>query len=271
MLSTRRALFAGILLAAAGAAGLGKEEGAASRSGAVQSWAAPAEEKLFDGYTVRVNGQAVPVYACRVSAMPFNQVWPGYQRPLDQTELAGFAYWGMSGPVRVEVISKRPFKSVAVRPGGAGHPACRERPAHHLRAFRPGPVYGGAGRAASGPAPVRRSARGARRPNRAPRMCSISVRGCTGRARSCSRAGRRCMWRAGRWSTRPSRGAGSGERGFWGGASSIPASSRAGGRRLHSPRGLVRGESRGRDHPRLGLVRLERLRLPRSRRSRGSS
>jgi hypothetical protein len=113
-------LFAGILLAAAAAAGLGKEEGPASRSGAVVSWAAPAEEKLFDGYTVRVNGQAVPVYVCRVSAMPFNQVWPGYQRPLDQTELAGFAYWGMSGPVRVEVISTRPFKSVAVRPTPRG-------------------------------------------------------------------------------------------------------------------------------------------------------
>lgn len=88
--------------------------------GGVVSWPAPAGEKLFEDYTLRVNGQAVPVYVCRVSAVPFNQVWPGYQRPLDQTELAGFAYWEMSGPVQVEVNAKRLFKSVAVRPISRG-------------------------------------------------------------------------------------------------------------------------------------------------------
>ena len=80
-------------------------------------WAAPPGERLCEDYTLRVNGQPVPVYACRVSAVPFNQVWPGYQRPVDQTELAGFAHWGMSGPVSVEIISKRPFTNVVVRPG----------------------------------------------------------------------------------------------------------------------------------------------------------
>jgi hypothetical protein len=92
----------------------------AKSQGGVVSWAAPAGEKLFEDYTLRVNGQAVPVYACRISAMPVNQVWPGYQRPLDQTELAGHAYWGMSGAVQVEVTSKRPFQSVAVRPTSRG-------------------------------------------------------------------------------------------------------------------------------------------------------
>ncbi len=95
---------------------------------AIVTWPAPAGEKLSEDYTLRVNGQAVPVYICRVSAMPFNQVWPGYQRPLDQTELAGFAYWGMSGPVTVEVTSNRPFKSVAVRPSSRGiHPVIEGR------------------------------------------------------------------------------------------------------------------------------------------------
>jgi len=113
-----------MLLAITWDAGLGlhaaRKEGVRSAGPAVVSWAAPAGEKLFEDYSLRVNGQAVPVYTCRVSAMPFNQVWPGYQRPLDQTELAGFAYWSMSGPVKVEVISKRPFKSVAVRPTSRG-------------------------------------------------------------------------------------------------------------------------------------------------------
>lgn len=79
-------------------------------------WAAPPGETLCEDYALRVNGQPVPVYSCRVSAVPFNQVWPGYQRPIDQTELAGFAHWGMSGPVSVEIISKRSFTNAFVRP-----------------------------------------------------------------------------------------------------------------------------------------------------------
>jgi hypothetical protein len=80
-------------------------------------WAAPPGEKLCEDYVLRVNGQPVPVYSCRVSAVPFNQVWPGYQRPVDQAEFAGFAHWGMSGPVAVEIISKRSFTNAVVRPG----------------------------------------------------------------------------------------------------------------------------------------------------------
>ena len=68
------------------------------------SWPAPPGEALSEHYELTVNGQAVPVHACRVSAVPFNQVWPGYQRPLDQTELAGFAFWDMAGPVKVVLL-----------------------------------------------------------------------------------------------------------------------------------------------------------------------
>ncbi len=105
---------------------------------AVVTWPAPHGEKLFEDYTVRVNGQGVPVYVCRVSAMPFNQVWPGYQRPLDQTELAGFAYWEMSGPVVVEVTARQPFKSVAVRPGSRGIQPAIKGQRITLRLARPG-------------------------------------------------------------------------------------------------------------------------------------
>jgi hypothetical protein len=124
MMLTKNFTLLAMLLAIGLEAGLGlqvtTEEQAKSRSARVVNWAAPAGERLYEDYTLRVDGQAVPVYSCRVSAMPFNQVWPGYQRPIDQTELAGFAYWGMSGPVSVEVISKRPFNSVAVRPSSRG-------------------------------------------------------------------------------------------------------------------------------------------------------
>jgi hypothetical protein len=81
---------------------------------------APLDESLADQYLLTVNGHAVPVYACRVSAIPFNQVWPGYQRPLDQTELAGFAYWDMAGGADIEIRPTDTVESVAVRPLSLG-------------------------------------------------------------------------------------------------------------------------------------------------------
>jgi hypothetical protein len=56
----------------------------------------PAEEAPSPDYTVTVNGQPVFTYSARVSAQPINQVWPGYQRPLEQTERAAFASWDMT-------------------------------------------------------------------------------------------------------------------------------------------------------------------------------
>ncbi|MDP2338104.1 MAG: glycosyl hydrolase family 28 protein [Bacteroidota bacterium] len=75
---------------------------------------------LFSDFDLKVNGQNVAVQTCRVSAMPFNQAYPGYQRPLEQTELAGFAYWDMKEPVKVEILSKRTVNSVKLRPASLG-------------------------------------------------------------------------------------------------------------------------------------------------------
>jgi hypothetical protein len=83
---------------------------------AVTAHAAPAGEGLSEDFSLKVNGVPVPVYRCRVSAVPFNQVWPGYQRPLDQTELASFAYCGASGAVEVEAEYRGKISSAAVRP-----------------------------------------------------------------------------------------------------------------------------------------------------------
>lgn len=106
----------------------------------VMSWPAPMGETLSEHYEVTVNGRPIPVYACRVSAMPFNQVWPGYQRPLDQTELAGFACWDMSGPVKVVVQSRRAVQSVVVRPASRGIRPRVEGNRISFSVERPGPI-----------------------------------------------------------------------------------------------------------------------------------
>lgn len=73
------------------------------------------EEQSKD-FKVKVGGVPVPVYNARVSAIPFNQVWPGYQRPLDQTEIASFVYWDMKNPVKIEIESNKPVKTCNVKP-----------------------------------------------------------------------------------------------------------------------------------------------------------
>lgn len=103
-------------------------------------WPAPAGEPLFEGAHLYVNSQPVPLLACRVSAMPFNQVWPGYQRPVDQTELAGFAGWDMSGPVQVEIQSKQQIRSVVVRPASLNIKPAVDNSRIRFLVTRPGPI-----------------------------------------------------------------------------------------------------------------------------------
>ena len=85
----------------------------------------PQGEPLCDDYAVTVDGLDAPVWSCRVSAQPFNRIWPGYQRSLDQTELAGFATWQTNEKSnRVVVTVKRDDVSslvdVVVRPLSLG-------------------------------------------------------------------------------------------------------------------------------------------------------
>jgi hypothetical protein len=93
---------------------------AGSEGAKVLTYPGPKGEEASDDFAVSVGGSEVFVYRARVSAVPFNQVWPGYQRPINQTEIASFAYWDMGAAVAVEVVSKRPVKTVAVRPTSYG-------------------------------------------------------------------------------------------------------------------------------------------------------
>ncbi len=85
----------------------------------------PQGEALCDDYVVDVDGVEAPVWSCRVSAQPFNRIWPGYQRSLDQTELSGFATWQTNEKTnRVVVTVKRDdvanLDDVVVRPLSLG-------------------------------------------------------------------------------------------------------------------------------------------------------
>ena len=70
----------------------------------------------YEGYTVTVNGLPCPVRLCRESAIPFNRPWPGYQRPLDQTEEAGYVTFSADQEVTVRVECAASFERATVRP-----------------------------------------------------------------------------------------------------------------------------------------------------------
>ncbi len=86
----------------------------------VTIYPAPAGEKLSEDYTLTANGEPIPVYSCRVSAVPLNQVWPGYQRPMDQTESAAFAYFDNAGATAIQISTHQVVQSVVIRPLSRG-------------------------------------------------------------------------------------------------------------------------------------------------------
>lgn len=71
-------------------------------------------------FKIVVNEMDLDVYKCRVSAMPFNRVWPGFQRPLDQTEMASFAYLAADEELEFKITPDKEFKEVVVRPLSKG-------------------------------------------------------------------------------------------------------------------------------------------------------
>ena len=80
----------------------------------------PASEALYTRIAVTVNGTPTVTTAARVSAMPYNTAWPGYQRPLDQTELAPVLAFSADEPVTVTVTYDAPPAEVLVRPLSRG-------------------------------------------------------------------------------------------------------------------------------------------------------
>ncbi len=77
--------------------------------------------KLYnDDYTVEINGKEYKARDCRVSAMPFNTLWPGHQRDFAQSESAAFISIYSNEPVTLRVKYKRGFDNPIVRPSSKG-------------------------------------------------------------------------------------------------------------------------------------------------------
>ncbi len=77
-------------------------------------------EEPSEDYEVCVNGTPVFVYKARVSKYPINQEWPGYQRPLDQTEIAAFAYFDYHRGDVITVTPKEKIETCVIRPSSYG-------------------------------------------------------------------------------------------------------------------------------------------------------
>lgn len=80
----------------------------------------PASEVLYTACSVTVNGISAKTSAARVSAMPYNTVWPGMQRPIDQTELAPVLSFSADEAVTVTVTYENTPSEVLVRPLSRG-------------------------------------------------------------------------------------------------------------------------------------------------------
>ena len=70
--------------------------------------------------SVRVDGKEREVRSIRVSAHPLNRIWPGHQRPLEQTEPASYLAFEKNGLSKFEVRPAWGCTNVVVRPLSGG-------------------------------------------------------------------------------------------------------------------------------------------------------
>ena len=97
----------------------------------------PNTEMRMERFTVSINGENAWVSAARVSSMIFNRGWPGHQRPLDQTEIAGFVRVESNEMLDVCVTVHEEIRDVCVRPLSRKI-ACRSE-GNKIRFALPGP------------------------------------------------------------------------------------------------------------------------------------
>ena len=72
--------------------------------------------ELTKKYTVYLGGKPVQLEKIRVSRFPLNRNWPGFQRPLDQTEVTAFASFDLKEETEITVECEFDFAEVVIRP-----------------------------------------------------------------------------------------------------------------------------------------------------------
>ena len=73
--------------------------------------------RLFnDDYKITIDGKEFKARNCRVSAIPFNRVWPGHQRDFSQSEDAAFISIYGKAPVTFKVSYEKGFDNPVIRP-----------------------------------------------------------------------------------------------------------------------------------------------------------
>lgn len=74
------------------------------------------QDGASDDFDVKINGVRCQTRACRVSAMTMNWVWPGHERPLEQTELASYISFECDETAQFQVRTARKFSNAVIRP-----------------------------------------------------------------------------------------------------------------------------------------------------------
>ena len=73
-----------------------------------------------EDYRVFAKGTEIPVYTCRISRYPFNSWWPGYERPVDQTEVVSYINLVGDEAVTLEIEAKKAHSRILVKPYSKG-------------------------------------------------------------------------------------------------------------------------------------------------------
>jgi len=87
-----------------------------------------ATENPVGSAAVRFAGRALKVERCRVSAVPFNRVWPGCQRSMDQTRLSAFVGFDVpevGGTLEMDFGESAP-ESARIRPFSRAQPVRKD-------------------------------------------------------------------------------------------------------------------------------------------------
>lgn len=77
-------------------------------------------EQISKDFRVFLEGKEIPVYTCRISKDPINSSWPGYQRPIHQTEFASYVNLVSDEPITLDVLIEKEYEKVMLRPYSKG-------------------------------------------------------------------------------------------------------------------------------------------------------